>query len=350
MFDAFWLLSLGFAFFGSVSFGYLVLRFSIPDIRIISRDKKLGLSGIVGVALFAFSFGLSLVFTDFSFLFFLPLLSLIFSAFFEVRNILFGKDVMQVAVPVVRIAKQTVEYRMPAEKIGPPRVIEERGMPAKASAGPAIVEGEKVPAFHEEIKKENIQEQERQLRAEERKQRRGGAFSMQETAGYGRFGGEEPSKEELAGDRRKRYLERRGALVQEAKADLMRGKEKKEMFAKEFEAPSLNLEEITGGIDVSELEKIGSLAELGESGELTSLESLSNMNLDELGGISEIQQIPRQKGMGCPKCGNSKGTMVFCPYCGKGFCSNCSEKVEAKLDMVFLGCPHCKKEVIVKKA
>ncbi|MFA4946585.1 MAG: hypothetical protein WC607_03570 [Candidatus Micrarchaeia archaeon] len=81
---------------------------------------------------------------------------------------------------------------------------------------------------------------------------------------------------------------------------------------------------------------------------------------DELQGIaggtavekkadSEFVAVKTEKGMGCPKCG-AKGTrVVFCPYCGTGFCANCATGVEPGAESFSYSCPKCGESVTVKK-
>ena len=51
---------------------------------------------------------------------------------------------------------------------------------------------------------------------------------------------------------------------------------------------------------------------------LEELESL-DIELDELAGLSEIEELPKEKAMGCPHCKKKRpSSIVYCPYCGKG--------------------------------
>lgn len=323
--DFFWTAAYVIAFFGSVSFGYLILRFSMPDVRARSREQKLGLSGVIGVLLFAASYGLSLLVSVHTFIFFLPLTTLVLSAFFETRNMFFAKTELQVAIPVARVERREVEYAIPAKRAtAPPRIIEEgriteKGVqitrPAAPPAPPAV------PAKRGRERRETVSRE------------------------------APPAAPPAMSERRRRYLARRGLLTEEAREDLLRAAERKPEVAPppELEKPTVSLEEIAGGIDVSALEKISSAEELGELGEVSSLDVLEKMELGELGGVSELENMPKEKGMACPKCGSAKGMMVYCPYDGKGFCTNCADKIETKQDLLFMACPHCTKEVIVKK-
>jgi DNA-directed RNA polymerase subunit RPC12/RpoP len=148
--------------------------------------------------------------------------------------------------------------------------------------------------------------------------------------------------------RRQRYLARRGQLVDEVRYDLAKPHEP-QPAPEAKPAAEATLEEISKGIDTSSLEQVGSLDELESLADLQSLEKISDVDLSNLGGLAEIQEIEKPKGAGCPRCSAMHSTVVYCPYCGKGFCSNCSSKVQAKQEMVFYACPSCSKEVIVRK-
>lgn len=370
------------AFFGSMSFGYFVLRFNIPDIRVVPREAKLGLSGIIGIIIFILSLGLYWL-TDLNFLVFLPLTTLIFTGLFQVQQMMFAKKEMTVVIPVAKMEKPA-----PGEKktevrprlTVPPRVLEERQlsergafvretyappegrmMVEKEQQQPAMEKPEVTPLEEEkyvetarekyrermEQRKKEEEEQESQ-RKEQEEARRAQEESKQVPAGQPMEARVEP------GDRRRRYMERRGEMIQEVKTDMFRTSERKEkekyekeLFKESAPAPQISLEELSEGLDVGDLEKIGSLDELGELG-FGELEGMGDKELQELAGIAEPEKMPREKGMSCPKCSSKNSTIVYCPYCGKGFCSNCSDKVQRKGDLILYGCPHCKKEVMVK--
>lgn len=316
--ELFWTASYAIAFFGSISFGYLILRFSMPDIRAKAYEQKLGLSGLVGAVLFASSFSLSIVIPVFSFLFFLPVTAFVLSAFFEARNTFFGNPDMEVAVPVARVEPK-IE-----------RIMSEKTRKAFAKTTgydqPRVIQETKITEKGVEITRPSVL-------------------------------AEKKSREAPMSERKRHYLERRGVLVEAAREDMMRAAEttRPEEEAKrplEISRGEVSIEEVASGLDVSELERISSVGELeslGDFGEASSIGLLEKMELGEVSGLSQFEKVPKEKGMACPKCGSSKGMMVYCPYDGKGFCANCADKVEAKQDLLLMGCPHCKKEVIVKK-
>lgn len=145
-------------------------------------------------------------------------------------------------------------------------------------------------------------------------------------------------------ERQKRYLERRGEIGEEAvRENLQQPYDKtieKQSYAKpENQTKGLSLEDI-----MKEKDESSSLDELESLGDLSSLNELEN-----LGGISEEKKSTKIKGVGCPSCGALNTSIIYCPYCGKAFCSDCAPKALAQSNMIFYTCAHCGKEVIVKK-
>ena len=375
--DMLWGLVYVISFLGSLSFGYLILRFNIPDIRIVPREAKLGLSGIIGIILFALSLVMSYL-IGLNFLIFIPLWTLIFTGLFELKQMAFGRKEVTVAIPVVKMElppepEKKVQMRPRAI---PPRVLDERqiserGAFVRESYSPheekLIVERTE-PIKQQSPERPEIIPQEEQKyvqsarerfkeRLEQQKMEEEARKARQEAMGVPE-GKPIESRAEEGG--RRRYAERRGEMIEEVKTDMFRASEKrerekyeKELFSESAPASELSIEELGEGLDVEDLEKIGSLDELGSLEEMGSisdkdLETLAGIAKGDLAGVAERERIPTEKGLSCPKCRSTKSTIVYCPYCGKGFCSNCSDKIERKGELVFYGCPHCKKDVIVK--
>ncbi len=376
--DVFWAIVYIISFLGSLSFGYLVLRFNIPDIRIVPREAKLGLSGIIGIVIFALSLVISFL-VGLNFLIFIPIWTLIFTGLFELKQMVFAKKEVMVAIPVVKMEmppEPEKKVRM-RPRTTPPRVLEERkiserGAFVRESYSPQeeklIVESSE-PINQQESERPEIVPQEEQKyvqsarerfkeRLEQQKMEEEATRARREAMGVPEGKSIEGRAEE--GERRKRYAERRGEMIEEVKTDMFRASEKKEkekyekeLFKESAPASELSVEELGEGLDVEDLEKIGSLDELGSLEGMGSisdkdLETLAGIAKEGLAGVAEKERIPTEKGLSCPNCGSKKSTIVYCPYCGKGFCSNCSDKIERKGDLIFYGCPHCKKDVIVK--
>ena len=425
MFD-FWLYSYGGAFFGSVSFGYFLLRFGLPDIRGLPQQIKLGLSGFAGVLIFLISAVISYLFLTPMFLYFLmPLLTFLAIVGITLKNLFFASKVVKVAVPIVKInpspkLKQEVKKEVPSKKkVRNPlinsiitsvkskksklkqevkkEVLSKEGVSKrlvnfitpsvkskklKEEVKPVIkdineeevkpvtqhisedVSSVEIKVKPEEVKpkiKMEVQPEERinpEVKAEvsnespyarHYNQRNKVKQEVAKPAGLG-------NKKELS--RKERYLRRRGMLVEQVKSDLTKPKELKGESAPLPILPDedVNLE-FGEGLDLSDLDSVDSLSDLGSLEGLSDDDSLSNLEglgdlddstLDNLGGLSVEQEIKKEKGMSCPTCGAKNVKIIYCPNCGKGFCSNCSLKVQRKGDLIIYQCPNCKKEVIVK--
>ncbi|MFH0987061.1 MAG: hypothetical protein V1911_03370, partial [Candidatus Micrarchaeota archaeon] len=135
-----------------------------------------------------------------------------------------------------------------------------------------------------------------------------------------------------------------------------RGSDNEQETVQKKELPALeefSLEEggEESGLDLSDLNTASDISELAELGDMENLESSElgeEFSLDNLAGVSKAKEVEKKKGMGCPQCGATKGIVIYCPYCGSGFCSDCSGKVERRNDLVMYKCATCKKEVLVK--
>jgi hypothetical protein len=268
----------------------------------------------------------------------------------------------------VRESYPTEEERLIVEKKAPEEALEEKK--------PEVVPEEEEKYIktardrYKERMEQRLKEEEERAQQEEAEEEARRAQEEAKTVPEGRPIEEARGRERYAerreepetSDRRRKYLERRGEMIEEAKTDMFRTSDKKErdryekeLFKESAPAAEISIEELSKGLDVEDLEKIGSIDELGdlELGELggitdKDLETLAGLAKEDLAGVAEAEKIPKQKGFACPKCGSAKSTVVYCPYCGKGFCSNCSDKIERKGELIFYGCPSCKKDVIVK--
>ena len=390
MFD-FWLYSYIGGLFGSVSFGYFLLRFGLPDIRTLPQQIKLGLSGFAGVLIFLISALISYFLLTPMFLYLLmPLLTFVGIVGIVLKNLFFAPKIIKVAVPVVKIKNSKSKsgevkgyVKKEREDVFEKPVLvhsivasvkkhEEDKLKERQKQGEKDESKRGVEKVKLEIQPEKHVEGGKKVSVSNESpyamHRRGAA----EVSGGGNVEGSKvqskgsvvsavsSEKHELS--RRERYLKRRGMLVEQVKADLTKPKELKGESAPLPIMPDedVNLE-FGEGLDLSDLDSVGSLSDLGSLedlsddegslgglGGLDDLNSLSDDDLSNLGGLSVEQEIKKEKGMSCPTCGAKNVKIIYCPYCGKGFCSNCSLKVQRKGDLIIYQCPNCKKEVIVK--
>lgn len=64
---------------------------------------------------------------------------------------------------------------------------------------------------------------------------------------------------------------------------------------------------------------------------------------------SKFIDLPAKEKMGCPTCSTRGVKVAFCPYCGTGFCANCSPSVDVGPESITYTCPKCGETVDVKK-
>ena len=143
-----WLYSYLLSFFGSVSFGYFLIRFGLPDIRTLQQQAKLGLSGFAGIMIFIIS-GLAAYFfmTPMYLYVLMPALTFIAIIAITARNHLFASKTVKVALPVAKFNAKPLPFEaLPKEDFG---VIEQTGEEV-TSLEP---EAEKLP-YYKRIKKE----------------------------------------------------------------------------------------------------------------------------------------------------------------------------------------------------
>ena len=107
--DLFWAAAYILAFLGSISFGYLTVRYSIPDIREVPSRLRLAFSGIVGIIFFIPSV-ITSVFIGRPLLFVaLPLFTFLTCFFFGLKNRFFASGTIKVALPVISTPHGTVK-------------------------------------------------------------------------------------------------------------------------------------------------------------------------------------------------------------------------------------------------
>ncbi|MFH0986420.1 MAG: hypothetical protein V1911_00055, partial [Candidatus Micrarchaeota archaeon] len=100
-----WLIFYIIAFFGSVSFGYLIVRFSLPDVRMLPTQLKMGLAGFAGFIVFIISFIASSFVGGGAYMFMaMGMITLFVLAFLVIKSMLFSPKTMRVAVPVAKLA------------------------------------------------------------------------------------------------------------------------------------------------------------------------------------------------------------------------------------------------------
>jgi ribosomal protein S27E len=381
---------------GSVSFGYLVLRLTYPEVREFSKEMKLGASAVLGIAIVALAALVDYYFGGQFFLggllpvmiFALLIASLglfkALSMFFRPKYLTVGVSAPSPAAvlqkksgkeKLLEIKKQLepeVEKKVEEVSVQVPvysmegRAIAEKKLPevttSKEEAARRIARAKEVEAelaareiFEEAREETRAQVSESQfesgkpvhrlylLKPEERRVNVIAPKSLSERDEFGalvqdvysQLKSEAPAPTPGGTPARTSLEARRAARVQAR--------------AQPVAQPQLSLSEVLGGgapsvpeaqVPVSkpsplfaELEKISAPAEKKE----------------EKKEVGAFMKIEADKTMGCPMCHSHLSRIVFCPYCGAGFCANCSPSVSPREDSFIYVCPKCKEEVTVRK-
>lgn len=309
----------------------------------------MGLAGASGIILFLLSAFISIFLSASNFyiiMFALTILSLIF---IKVYLNFFASKTVKIAVPVVRFVKSekpkpVVSQAKSADNIGKTASKVGSDVGKAFSSISSWVSEKMKPKPVQSVKEETkpTQKTEQAIQEIELVQQPEIKQPLKKPEVSKSIPGIKPKTAPRHG--RDRYR-RKEELVNQAKAELYSQSSEPLPIVDESE---VNLE-MGEGLELSDLETTSDLGELGGEEGLGDLEN-SELSLNDLAGLSEIQEIPKEKGMkGCPKCHNKNTTIIYCPYCGKGFCSNCADNVKTENNLIFYVCPHCKKEVIVKK-
>lgn len=360
--NLFWVLISGMSLLGSVSYGYLVLRYGHPDIRTFSNEMEFGLSLTLGILMTVPSLFASIIIFESS-LYTFPILGAvtgIFTLFLVAWTVMRSGAKLKVAVPIAGSPEKASAEPEPApdsaeeEEIG--EEIEEQGIEeVEELEEESEEEKEKTEEKKEEESEEVEEETEGKTEAEE---------ELEEIE-------EEPQpaekEEEKGGGGRKRYMKFRGeeeetsgylSYEEEAEEEVSGEVGSKEVEEKTSEEglgdlPSLesgNLASSGGGEEASG----GVESILGDGGEEEVEGSISG-ELESIAGVSEekdMKEEEKEEGEDktkCPNCGAKNTTVIYCPNCGEGSCSNCAEKIKAKENFTIYECPHCGKQIIVRK-
>lgn len=361
----FWLIAVIIGSLGSITFGYLALRYTYPDIRLETRRNKLMYSMIVGLSIFIVSFAISYAADYYYFFIVYPMLVILVSLLIQFR--MSARKTVRVAVPLIRTEFSGIK---PQAKAAPPgqsgmsrRISLIAGKP-KAQAQPArpeiMPQRQPVPAAKAapnppapapkpapepkpsiiDVIKQKLGENKRAAAARKMKRDRSRRLKaeMRPTPPA-----PIPVRKEIAEQARKSMVSANARPAPPAAPAKSTGQE-------------LTLDDIAkispeirpdSSLDLSSIETLtADDLSKGSDDTISQLESLST-DLSAIGGVSETQEMPKEKGMSCPKCGKAHSSVVYCPYCGKGFCSNCASSVTRQAGAIIYRCPHCSKEVLV---
>ncbi|MBI4214687.1 zinc ribbon domain-containing protein [archaeon] len=101
--DLFWYSSYLLGAFGALSFGYLSVRFSYPDIRTMPWSSKLGFSFLLGLIFFVPSIALALLLAREAFFAVFPIAAFFTALAFELKTLLVPAKTINVALPVISV-------------------------------------------------------------------------------------------------------------------------------------------------------------------------------------------------------------------------------------------------------
>ncbi|MBI1973304.1 zinc ribbon domain-containing protein [Candidatus Micrarchaeota archaeon] len=101
--DLFWYSAYALCSIGAISFGYLAIRFSYPDVRAMPWSSKLGFSLILGLVFFAPSIALSVLWLREAFFAGFPIAAFLTALVFEVKSLALPAKTMTVALPVITV-------------------------------------------------------------------------------------------------------------------------------------------------------------------------------------------------------------------------------------------------------
>ncbi|RLG21817.1 hypothetical protein DRN74_00100 [Candidatus Micrarchaeota archaeon] len=311
-----WLIAVMVGSLGSISFGYLTLRYAYPDIRSLNNKDKWFYSLMTGFLIFALSFLASYFISYYLFFITYPMLVLVIAVFIYLKSSM--GDTIKVALPVLRFDVGAFKKKETSKQFTEKKAAEEKHI------GPSLKL--KTPELKLGLAKimNTGQETHAQL--------------------FDKLNEAVESYKKRAAERRARRGKHREKLIEQVKIDMTYKK-----GSGEKTVPTAEKTAEAQAIDLSSIESLTledlSLDNSAELGTLSELES----ELSNIAGVNETEEIPKEKGMTCPNCGRKNVTVIYCPYCGKGFCSHCASSVRREGDMIIYKCPHCGKDVIVKQ-
>lgn len=402
---------LGFALLGSASWGYLLLRLSWPDIRVLDPVRKIGSSVLLGVIIVAIGAAAAFLF-DSPQPFFPAVVGIagVFYVGMRVGTQARSRRTIQVGIPIPKLAPgeaAAIAAAAPSEKISVELAAPER-KPPRAPPPPAR------PAKEERVEKrpprveiappvykptpEAIKEAEKlRARIKEAKVE----LELKDIYTFLEKGGPPPEAKlgEAAAALPPRHgLWRRPAEVKERKVEEFR-EMTTDIYSQLREtaqpttargvfmpkaappavtaappaaapapparpaaapparpaptaaAPGVTLEEILGVAPEARppLEEKPTKPAEEEEEVFAKLAAIAAGKPVSPEPTAKMLELPAEPGMGCPRCHTKGVKVVFCPYCGSAMCSNCAPGAQSLDDTIQYTCPKCGEKVVVKK-
>ncbi|MBI5226301.1 zinc ribbon domain-containing protein [Candidatus Micrarchaeota archaeon] len=368
-----------FIILGSITPGYLAVRYTYPDVRTFSQEEKLGASVLLGafVAVLAIladvvSTGLDAVFRGQGYwpAFWLSASGLSFVVMFVGLR---KSDKPEVAVPATkRLALlqkelESLEQKPPGdnEMAAKMDALRKKGILSDAigssasdsgTADPSFVSG---PAVTQNVKEaKRVLEQARETEVEailtDLQLDYPAALSASPDAGRhrrlylaSRQKPQESEEKQIVDDV---YLSFHDAADANKKKDEARSQKTPDLL--KDENPTKSVVPASKSIPAANVvpAKAGSVSMADLFGESPSKAYSTTSPKSVFAQLDkEVTSVPIAIPPICPTCHQKNSRIVFCPYCGTGMCANCSPKVTPGPDGFTYACPKCQEDIPVKK-
>ncbi|PIO02684.1 hypothetical protein COU38_03725 [Candidatus Micrarchaeota archaeon CG10_big_fil_rev_8_21_14_0_10_54_18] len=381
---------------GATSIGYVLLRLGYPEVRALPQTEKLFNSLLAGAALYAVAFvvdallGYSLLPPDgFAPLTVFVLCAIAFLAF-KFYSVFSVPATLSIAVP-------TPQFAANPRKVRKMREIKQRVFTPVPSTQKPVKKGvlSGVKSFFES--KKSVAKKGALAPAPKREltEREQAEYFANEVVSKGRIA-PAPRKAEPQG-RRRMYLRHRpqgdseemNAFLEAVQKQFVETGGKKPKTRKEDDEFNFLVKDVYAELKQPQPEKKKGLVDVppeqvvakpsqtsGAAGEITMKDlfggsapakpekagapggdlfaQLNSISGGEAGGAKEVDsqfvEVRREQGMACPHCGAKNTKVVYCPYCGTGFCANCATSLVPAADAFVYTCPKCGEDVNVKKS
>lgn len=403
---------------GGVTIGYLVLRFTHPDVRMASSETRLGASAIIGGLIIALAaLGDYFLFDSVIVSGFFPImvLSVFFSFFvlFKLLFVFFPFRYLIIGVPVARTGTKSLN---------------ERVLKLRDEIAPIALENSTSPISKASLKKESSLAEEKKTFVEGKDNLPRYRQARGEPKGSSQLNEVISRKEDVEKTLKKAMETELDAevesILKEVKVeplnkqqDVFKEDKSKPVHRlylvpdeeREKEVSSSKVVKVVAPRDIAERKEFDSLindvySQLKESSpqekkevlekkrldkgrrqEVSSQSQGKELSLEEVLGIKketdstnqeenkqqptplfqkleesmsskpveehsvEFMKIEASKDLSCPTCKSKLSRIVFCPYCSKGMCANCSPSIKTEDSFFIYTCPNCGEEVTVRK-
>ncbi|MFH1779998.1 MAG: hypothetical protein ABH803_02545 [Candidatus Micrarchaeota archaeon] len=365
---------------GGVSIGYFVMRLSFPDVRLLEKTEKTGLSALVGalllVAAIAVDYLVSGVNVVLSTKGLFPLIvSVLITASFLVLRLWFSflkprvlvigipaaksslkgeimglvDDIKHEPIPIVeakKIEEKTeplVEYLPPTEK-KKKEVVQDAPQPHEWFNG-------LVSSIASVFSKKSMDKSKQNAALRDIKELNAPAsLSVQEDVELGKQERRRLKEVEVElmikdvvkidekkpDERHRRYMQKEVITPEEAQ------KQVKESARKE----SLT-DKVSVNVPPKPVEPI--VAQPVSPTTSASKKLFADLSAISSGKPKEVELVKAEGPGSCPRCKSKNSRIIFCPYCGSAMCANCTLNLTPTENGFEYVCPNCSETVLVKK-